>query len=70
MDFVCVTSRFRFYDGIKRYTVEFTYGLSSWFVFEEDKHTDAIFVKKIRAQKQKSPNRESAEEILYEYLNQ
>lgn len=69
MSYVCVNSRFLFFDGKNRYTVEYMYGLSKWFVFEEEKRTDALFVKPRTHHKSKSPNRDLAEEVLYEYLN-
>lgn len=69
MNYVCVDVRFLFHNGIKQYTVEYAYGLSKWYVFEEEKRTDALFVKPRAHHKSKSPNRDLAEEVLYEYLN-
>lgn len=68
MNFVCVGIRFLFFDGKNRYTVEYAYGLSKWYVFEEQKRTDALFIKDRTHPKSKSPNRDLAEEVLYEYL--
>lgn len=68
MEYQCVQARFLFFNGTNRYTVEFTYGLSTWFVFEDEQTSGAVFNKKIVPAKSKSPNRSLAEDILYEYL--
>lgn len=67
-NYVCVNSRFLFFDGKKRYTVEYMYGLATWYVFDGRKETDALFFKKINPKRSKTPTRDLAEEILYEYL--
>jgi hypothetical protein len=69
MDFVCVNARFKFWDGKLTYTVEYAYGINSWFVFEGQKESDCMFSKKINPAKSKSPNRSEAEDILIEYLD-
>ena len=68
MDYVCVDARFLFFNGQSHYTVEYSYGCEMWFVFEDEKRTDALYKKKINPAKHKSPNRSSAENILEEYL--
>lgn len=69
MEYVCVDARFLFFDGMNHYTVEFSFGLNKWFVFEGEKRTDARYVKEIKPSKSKSPNRGEAKVILYEYLD-
>lgn len=68
MNYSCVSARFEFFNGKKTYTVEYAYGLSTWYVFEDHKDTDALWCKKINPLKCKSPNRSEAEAILEQYL--
>lgn len=68
MHYQCVHARFLFFDGKKRYTVEYSYGICKWFVFEDEKTTDALCVKSINPSKHKSPNRSEAQNILEEYI--
>lgn len=68
MEYVCVEARFRFFNGQKWLTVEYSYSLASWFVFEGDSTTGALWNKKIKTAKSKSPNRAEAELILGEFL--
>ena len=67
MDYQCVGARFLF-NGERRYTVEFAYGLSTWYVFKDEMRSDALWHKKINPSKNKSPNRINAQDILEEYL--
>lgn len=64
MGYVLVETRFLFFDGINRFTVEYSQGLRKWFIFKEDGRTDAVYVKfdstKI--------NGATAEKVLYEYF--
>lgn len=69
MNYQCVSARFYFFNGNKGYTVEYAYGITSWYIFEEDKRTDALWWKKINPAKSKTPNRGIAEDILNEYLD-
>jgi len=70
MDYVCVHARFLFFDWKSHYTVEYSYGIGKWFVFEDEKTTDALYVsKEIKPSKSKSPNREEAKVILKEYFS-
>jgi len=69
MEYVCVDARFLFFDGKNHYTVEFSYGLSKWFVFEGEKRTGALYVKAINMSKSNTPNRGEAKIVLYEYLD-
>lgn len=68
MEYQCVCARFLFYNGRDRYTVEYTYGLSTWYVFEDEKSTDALFSVEINPAKLKTPNRTEAENILNEFI--
>jgi hypothetical protein len=68
MEYVCVSSRFLFFNGKDRFTVEFSYGLMEWFIFKEHETSGAIFTKKITS-KNSSPNRDAAGNILSIYLN-
>lgn len=68
MSYQCVSARFHFFNGKERFTVEYSYGTSTWFVFENEKATNALWNKKINPTKEKSPNRINAESILDEYL--
>lgn len=69
MEHQCVDVRFYFWDNKKGYTVEFCYGIMSWYVFEDRKDRDALFSKKIDPKKSKTPTRDLAADILEEYLN-
>jgi len=68
MNYQCVSARFLFFNGKNRYTVHYAYGIQTWYVFEDDKESDALYNKKIQPLKSKSPNRDEAETILFEYL--
>ncbi len=70
MEYVCTQSRFRFWDGKTVYTVEYAYGIHVYYVFNNDETTNAIFSKKQDPRKSKTPTRDLAQEVLYEYLNQ
>jgi hypothetical protein len=70
MEYQCVEARFLFFNGQKRYTVEFCYGLMEWFIFNDNERSGAIFTKRVDPKKSKTPTRDLAEEILYEYLTQ
>lgn len=70
MEYVCTWARFSFFDGKNIFTVEFSYGIMTWFVFKDSDVTDAVFKKKIGPPgKTKSPNREAAGDVLDEYLS-
>lgn len=68
MEYQCVKARFYFWDMKKGYTVEYTYGVSTWYVFEDEKDRGALWWKKIDPKKSKTPNRIEAMNILSEYL--
>lgn len=70
MEYVCVEARFLFYNGKKRYTVEYSYGLAKWFIFNEEETSGAIYKKEDKKIKRNGVNNFSAEDILYEFLNQ
>lgn len=69
MAYECVSARFLFFNGQKQYTVEYTYGISTWFIFEDEKNRDALWSYKINPSNHKSPNRIEAETILEKYLD-
>lgn len=66
MQHQCVSARFEFWDGKKQYTVEYTYGLKMWFIFNNDERTNCIHKTKVGVLK--SVNAPSAEIILYQFL--
>lgn len=68
MEYVCVNARFKFFNGQKNYTVQYSYGIQMWFVFDDEKTTDALWWKKINPAKSKTPNRDRAQDIFEEYL--
>lgn len=70
MNYECVQVRFLFFNGQARYTVEYAYAISAWYVFQDEKHSDSLWSKKINPSNHKSPNRINAEAILMEYLEQ
>lgn len=69
MEYVCTQARFRFWDGKIVYTVEYAYGIHTWYIFKDDETRDAVFSKKQDPKKSKTPTRGLAEEILMEYLD-
>lgn len=69
MQYQCVHARFLFFNGFKRYTVEYAYGLTGWFIFEDEKTTDAVYTQKINPALSKTPTRDEAELILENYLD-
>lgn len=69
MEYVCVDARFFIWNGKRGYTVEFCYGISTWFVFENRNDVGAVFNKKIVPGRSKTPTRDLAEDILQEYFD-
>lgn len=69
MYYECVDARFLFFNGKDSYTVEYAYGLCTWYVFKDEMRTDALWSKKIKPPNHKSPNRISAEDILQDYFD-
>lgn len=68
MYYECVDARFLFFNGKDRYTVEYAYALSTWFVFKDEMRTDALW-KKINPESPRIIHRWKAESILEEYLD-
>ena len=68
MKFVNTDVRFLFFDGIKRYTVEYTFGLKKWFVFNEREQSNCIFQKEDKRRGLKDINTYQAEDVLREFL--
>lgn len=69
MYYECVDARFLFFNGKDSYTVEYAFGLCTWYVFKEDVRSGALWQKKIIPAKSLSPTRMSAESILQEYFD-
>lgn len=68
MEYQCTDARFGFWDGNTKYTVHYSYGIATWFVFRGEETSSALWSKKINPRKSKSPNRAVADDILVEYL--
>lgn len=69
MEYACPNARFLFFNGTKRYTVEYVFSISKWYVFYECKETDALYHREDKKTKFKNINKDEAENILYEYLD-
>lgn len=69
MEYVCVDVRFYFWNGNNGYTVEYGYACADWWVFKDHETSNALWKKEVNPKKIKSPNRDSAEAILEEYLD-
>lgn len=69
MEYQCTQARFQFWNGQMLYTVQFNYSSATWYLFEKDKTSDAIFKKEIDPKEHKYPNRHHAENVLDEYLH-
>lgn len=69
MEYLCVDARFLFFNGKLRYTVHFAYGLSQWFVFKDKEESNCVHKKLDKKIKYSNVNRDSAELVLYEYLD-
>lgn len=67
-EYLCISSRFLFFDGKNRYTIEYTFGLEKWFVFKDDMQTDAVYFREDKRIKFDKVNKYAAQEILSEYL--
>lgn len=68
MEYLSVSARFLFFNGKERYTVEYAYGLNSWYVFKNDETSDSVYNKKQKLRLTEI-NGDTAEDILYEYLD-
>jgi len=69
MRYQCVEIRFNFWDGNTEYTVQYSYGISMWFIFNNKETSDAIYSKADTKTKFFKINRYKAEEVLLFYLN-
>lgn len=67
MEFISVSARFLFFNGVKRYTVEYAYGLSCWYIFNEEEASNFVY-KKIERLRVREINMDRAEDILFEFL--
>lgn len=68
MEYVCTDAKFLFWDGKKQYTVQYCYGISRWYVFNNTEDTGAIHSKEDKKIKYSLINHLNAENILNEYL--
>lgn len=68
MNYSGVTSRFMFWNGKEQYTVEFSHGLSMWFVFNNEEQSNCVYKKDKEKRSDKSINIISAREILDKFL--
>lgn len=69
MEYVSVSARFLFFNGVNSLTVEYSYGLSKWFIFNENETSGAVYMKEDKKIKLSSVNCLYAEDILCEYLD-
>lgn len=70
MEYVCVDARFYIWNGKTGYTVEFGYGVMTWFIFKEHETSGAIFQKRVDPKKAKTPTRDEAMNVLEEYFDE
>lgn len=68
MEYQSVSARFLFFNGKKRYTVEYCYGLNKWYVFNEEEVSGSVYSKENKTVKWAEINRNEAEDVLYEYM--
>lgn len=68
MEYVCVDARFYIWNGKTGFTVEFGYGVMTWYIFREHETTNCLFQKKIDPKKSKTPTRDLAMDVLEEYF--
>lgn len=68
MEYVTVSARFLFFNGQKRYTVEYHYGINHWYVFNEGETTNCVYDKPNKKVKWVNINLALAGGILSEYL--
>jgi hypothetical protein len=68
MAYFSVSARFKFWDGHKGYTVEYSYGVARWYLFNNEETDNAIYHKEDKKIKFKNINSDSAGNFLIEYL--
>lgn len=68
MEFVCVDSRFKIWDGKTVYTIEYDISLHHWYVFKDEMTSDALWNRKAKISETKYPDRGHALSVLEEYL--
>lgn len=69
MDYDCVEARFLFNDGVNRYTVEYCFGLRTWYVFKGDERGNALYKVPITKKHPVNTRVDIARSYLYDYLN-
>lgn len=67
--FPCVSARFQFWNGKQQYTVEYTYGISTWFVFNNDETTNCLYKKEDKKIPTNKVNIYSAAKILCDFFD-
>lgn len=68
MEYMSVSARFMFFNGQNNYTVEYSFGISKWFIFKNEENSNALYLKEDKKIKFRNVNYISAEEVLHEYL--
>lgn len=67
--FPCVSARFKFWNGKHEYTVEYNYGISMWFVFNNEETTDCVYKKEDKKIPFNKINMYSAANILVDFID-
>lgn len=67
MEHVCTKARFAFWDGKTLYTVMYHFGISVWYVFNNDEESNCIYQK--RNVTSNNIDKFEAEDVLYDFLN-
>jgi len=69
MNYVAVSARFHFFNGVKEYTVEYAYAHEKWYVFKDRETSGAVFIVDAKLIKgRKVIDYFTAGNILNEYL--
>lgn len=69
-EYVTTKARFSIWNGKDAYTVEYTPGIKTWWVFRGEETSNAIHsVAVSKPPKKKDINIEAAEEIFFDYLS-
>lgn len=69
MNYEIVDARFQFWNGKQQFTVEYAYGISMWFIFNNQEYRDCIYKKVDKKIKLRDVNYFSAKEVFEEYLD-
>jgi len=66
--FASVSARFFFFNGKTGFTVEYCYGLSKWFIFNEHETQNCIHIKFDKRLRPSKVNCDTASSVLYQYI--